>query len=63
MEMLELKQVMTSKPKVVQSTASIKEVAKIFAEEQYHALPEVEGSVLVGIVTTTDVIRYLLDQY
>jgi CBS domain-containing protein len=33
------------------------------ASEEYHALPVVENGQLVGIVTTTDVIKYLLEQY
>ena len=28
--------------------------------EDFHALPVVDGSRLVGIVTTTDIIRYML---
>jgi CBS domain-containing protein len=54
---------MTSKPKVVSISDSVKDVAEIFAKEEFHALPVVEGEELKGIVTTTDVIKYLLDQY
>lgn len=63
LEILSIPQVMTSKPKVVSITDSIKEVAEIFANEEFHALPVVEGEDLKGIVTTTDLIKYLLDQY
>jgi CBS domain-containing protein len=55
---------MTSKPRVVKESATIYDVAKILSKEEFHALPVVDnGDQLVGIVTTTDVIRYLLDQY
>jgi len=63
LEILSLNQVMTSKPKVVSEEDSIKEIAEIFATEEFHALPVVANGELKGIVTTTDVIKYLLDQY
>jgi CBS domain-containing protein len=63
LEILSLNQVMTSKPKVVSEDDSIKEIAEIFATEEFHALPVVANGELKGIVTTTDVIKYLLDQY
>lgn len=63
LEFLSIPQVMTSKPKVVSITDSVKDVAEIFANEEFHALPVVEGDELRGIVTTTDVIKYLLKQY
>lgn len=63
LEMLSIPQVMTSNPRTVSSEDSIKDVAEIFSKEQFHALPVVDGDELKGIVTTTDVIRYMLDQY
>ncbi|MCU0338561.1 MAG: CBS domain-containing protein [Spirosomaceae bacterium] len=63
LEMLSIKQVMTQKPRVVDASQTIREVAEVLAAEEYHALPVVEGKTLVGIVTTTDIIKYLLEQY
>jgi CBS domain-containing protein len=63
LEMLNIPQVMTSKPRTVSSDSSIREVAEIFAKEEYHALPVVDNGELKGIVTTTDVISYMLEQY
>ncbi|WP_460945690.1 CBS domain-containing protein [Spirosoma daeguense] len=64
LEMLTIEQVMTHKPRTIVATMTIRDVAKVFAEEEFHALPVVdEENVLIGIVTTTDVINYLLDQY
>ncbi|MDO9554280.1 CBS domain-containing protein [Rhodonellum sp.] len=63
LQILSIAQVMTSKLKSVHADDPIKEVAEIFAKEEFHALPVVEGEILRGIVTTTDVIKYLLDQY
>lgn len=61
--MLSIPQVMTSKPRTVESSDLIKDVAEIFAKEEYHALPVVDGGELKGIVTTTDIISYMLEQY
>jgi CBS domain-containing protein len=63
LEMLSISQVMTQKPRTVEASLSIRDVAEILASEEYHALPVVENGQLVGIVTTTDVIKYLLEQY
>lgn len=63
LEMLTVPQVMTGKPEVITAETSIKEVAEIFAGKDFHALPVVEGKELKGIVTTTDVIKYMLEQY
>lgn len=62
--MLSVSQVMTARPRLVSIDATIKDVAEIFAQEEFHALPVVDdNSALVGIVTTTDIIKYLLEQY
>jgi CBS domain-containing protein len=63
LEILSIPQVMSSKPTTVSSENSIKEVAEIFATNEFHALPVVEDGLLKGIVTTTDVIKYMLAQY
>lgn len=62
-DMFSIEHVMTKKVISIQPDTKIKEVAKIFTEKEFHALPVVDNDNLVGIVTTTDVIRYLLDQY
>jgi acetoin utilization protein AcuB len=65
-EMLSIGQVMSHKPRVVNQKDTIKLVAEILASEEFHALPvvdEKDHTKLIGIVTTTDVIRYMLDQY
>jgi len=60
--MFTIDQVMAKNVVTVPSTATIKEVAKILAENEFHALPVVDDGRLVGIVTTTDLIYYLLKQ-
>jgi CBS domain-containing protein len=63
-EMLTISQVMSHKPRVVKNNDTIRTVAEILSKEEFHALPVVDSkdeSTLVGIVTTTDVIRYMLE--
>lgn len=61
-EMFTIPQLMRSMLTTVSSTNSIKEVAEIFVQSEYHSLPVVDNDVLVGIVTTTDLIKYLLKE-
>ncbi|ESU29391.1 hypothetical protein FLJC2902T_07900 [Flavobacterium limnosediminis JC2902] len=61
--MFTIGQVMTRKIVTVTPGTTIKETAEILATNEFHAVPVCEGDLLVGIVTTTDLIRYLLDQY
>ena len=64
MESLSIEQVMHHDPQSIAGDTSIKEVAEIFSEVEFHALPIVnQDSSLEGIVTTTDLIKYLLTQY
>ncbi len=58
--MFSIEQVMVKNVVSVPSTASIKEVAEILSKKEFHALPVVDDGRLVGIVTTTDLINYLL---
>ncbi len=60
-EMLTIDQVMKHKPKTVTIENTVADAAEILAHEEFHALPVVDGEDLVGIVTTTDVIRFLLE--
>lgn len=59
-----VEQVMTKKVITVNTSNTIMEVAKIFATKEYHALPVVvNDNQLVGIVTTTDILNYMLKQF
>ncbi|WP_345007121.1 CBS domain-containing protein [Snuella lapsa] len=60
--MFTIEQVMTKNVTSISSDTTIKQAAEILAENEFHALPVVDDAVLVGIVTTTDLIKYLLDQ-
>jgi CBS domain-containing protein len=58
-----VEQVMAKKLVTVSPKTTIKEAAQILSVREFHALPVCEDNVLVGIITTTDLIRYLIDQY
>ena len=55
--------VMQSEPMTLAAKASIRSAAEVFSKNWFHALPVVEDDELVGIITTTDMMHYLLDQY
>ncbi|WP_420570866.1 CBS domain-containing protein [Kordia sp.] len=61
--MFTIEQVMAKNLVSVSSQTTIKEAAEILAKKEFHALPVVDEGKLVGILTTTDLINYLLDQY
>lgn len=61
--MFTVEQVMAKNLITISSETTIKEAAEILASKEFHALPVVEGDLLIGIVTTTDLIKYLIDQY
>jgi CBS domain-containing protein len=58
-----VEQVMAKKLVSISPETTIKEAAQILASKEFHALPVCEGDLLVGIITTTDLIKYLIDQY
>ncbi len=61
--MFTVEQVMAKKLVSISPDATIKEAAQILSTKEFHALPVCEGDLLVGIVTTTDLIKYLIEQY
>jgi len=61
--MFTINQVMSKNVVTIGSETTIKEVAEILAKKEFHALPVVDEGQLVGIVTTTDLINYLIDQF
>lgn len=58
-----VEQVMAKTLVTVTPNTAIKETAELLASKEFHALPVCEGDLLVGIVTTTDLIKYLIKQY
>lgn len=62
-DMFTLPQVMTKNPITVNADTTIRETARILSLQSFNGLPVLEDGKLVGIVTSTDLISYLLDQY
>ena len=60
---LQIEQVMSNQLDTVQHDDEIRDAASLLAKGSYHAIPVLEGKKLEGIVTSTDVIKYLLEQY
>jgi CBS domain-containing protein len=60
-EMFTVEQVMTQKVEYITSSHTVTDVAKLFLEHEFHALPVVDDDCLTGIVTTTDVIKFFLE--
>ena len=61
--MFSIDQVMAKNLIKVSPDTTIKEVAEILSQREFHALPVVLDELVVGMVTTTDLIKYLIDQY
>ena len=60
---LSIEQVMTKDVHTVQKDDTILDVAVILSKNEFHALPVMDGDKLVGIVTTTDLVKFLIDLY
>ncbi|WP_367771926.1 CBS domain-containing protein [Flavobacterium sp. WC2421] len=61
--MFSIRQVMTKEIVIISPETTIKETAEILSKNEFHALPVCENGVLMGIVTTTDLIKYFVEQY
>jgi len=58
-----LEQVMLRNSVTIYPNTPILEVAELFTKSEFHSVPVVEQGGLVGNVTTTDLICFLMDQY
>ena len=61
--MFTIEQVMAKNLIKVTSKTTVKEVAEILSKKEFHAIPVVDNNKLVGIVTTTDLMNFLLKQF
>lgn len=60
---LPLSHVMVHNPTSITPSTTIKEAAEIISSNEFNALPIVEEKELKGILTSTDLIKYLIEQY
>ena len=61
--MFTIEQVMVKKVVSMPPTATIKEVAELLTQRDFHSIPIVDNKKLFGIVTTTDLLKFLLSQF
>ncbi|MFY0651184.1 MAG: CBS domain-containing protein [Cyclobacteriaceae bacterium] len=61
-DMLSVNQVMKHSPVTVSADQTILGAAKIFANNEFHALPVTRDNELVGILTTTDILKYFIEE-
>ncbi len=58
LHVVEINRVMSTPPIVIGPEATVEEAARVMAERKIGCLPVVDGDVLVGLITETDVLRY-----
>lgn len=59
LHVVEISRVMSSPPVVIGPDATIREAALLMADRKIGCLPVVEGNQLVGLITETDVLRWV----
>ncbi len=63
LDMLKIDQVMTHDVKSIDLDATVRDAAEIFVSSHFNSLPVIKDGSVVGIVTSTDIIQYMLEQY
>jgi CBS domain protein len=58
-----IEQVMAKNPVGVSPDQTVRDVTEILAKQSFHSLPVVEKGELKGVITTTDLLKYFLEQY
>ncbi|WP_298488592.1 CBS domain-containing protein [uncultured Maribacter sp.] len=61
--MFTLEQVMAKNLVSVTSKTTIREVAQLLSKKEFHAIPVIDDKKLVGIISTTDLLNYMLEQF
>lgn len=61
--MYSIEQVMAKNPVSISSDKTIREAAEILSKHSFHSLPVVDNGELKGMITTTDLLKYFLEQY
>lgn len=56
-----IEDLMIKNPLTVSSDTSILDVSKLLISKEFHSLPVVDDDKLVGIVTTTDILKFFID--
>lgn len=59
-DMFTIAQIMTHHPLAININDGMVKALLIFSEKEFHALPVVDDGRIVGILTTTDIIKYFM---
>jgi CBS domain-containing protein len=62
-DVLTIAQVMTRDVLTIEHKDTIYDAALMLSENEFHALPVLDEDTLVGIVTTTDLVKFLLNLF
>lgn len=57
-----VKDIMSTHPVTIDISSSIKDAAKLLSDGSFHALPVVSQNNVKGIITTTDLLKYLIGE-
>ena len=58
---LKVKDIMSPNPFYVTTDATVKEVASVLKEGRFRAIPVLEDNMVIGIVSTADIIKHFLE--
>lgn len=59
-EMLTVEHVMINKPFTLPATATVKDAAEVLAKKEFRSIPILDGEKVAGIVTTKDLVKFLI---
>lgn len=59
----QLQDVMISSLVTMPTTGTVRDAAQTLSTQGFHSVPVMDGKKLAGLVTSTDLIRYLVEQY
>lgn len=62
-EMFSIKHLMVNNLETISSKNTVREVTSVLTKRKFHAMPVVDGEELVGMVTTTDLLKYYLSMF
>lgn len=59
-KLLQIEQIMVAEPVIIHENCSIKKATKILINNKFHALPVILKHKVVGMISTTDLLKYCL---
>jgi len=62
-EMFTIKQLMVRTPESISSSNTVRDATDMLVKRKYHSLPVVDDGAVVGMVTTTDLLKYYLSMF